>query len=151
MKNTIYTFTFITSLLILSFQANAQESDSTVVDSTQTEQIFTIVDTQPSFPGGMSAFYKYVGQNMTYPKEAKRMGVEGKVVLTFVVDKTGQIKDIEVLKGIGSGCDQEAIRVLKSSPKWTPGIQKGKVVSTKIMIPLIFRLTISKKGKKRKN
>ena len=150
MKNTIYTFTFITSFLILSFQTNAQESDSTVVDSTQTEQIFTIVETLPSFPGGMPAFYRYVGKNMNYPTQAKRMGVEGKVLLTFVVDKTGTIKDIEVVRGIGSGCDQEAIHVLKNSPKWNPGIQRGRKVNTKMMIPLIFKLSDPKKGKKKK-
>lgn len=104
------------------------------------DEIFQFVEDQPTPLGGMKAFYAYVGKNMKYPAQARRMGIEGKVYITFVVGKDGALTDIKVLKGIGAGCDQEAIRVLSGAPKWKPGKQRGRPVRVRMQLPIIFKL-----------
>ena len=104
------------------------------------DEIFDIVEDQPEFPGGIAAFYKYVGKNMNYPKQARRMGIEGKVYVQFIVDKDGSVTNVRAVKGIGAGCDEEAERVLKSSPKFKPGKQRGRPVKVRMMMPIIFKL-----------
>jgi protein TonB len=104
------------------------------------EQIFTWVEEMPKFPGGDGELLSFFAKNIVYPEIAKRAGVEGRVILSFVVDKRGEINDGKVLKGIGAGCDDEAMRVLKSMPLWNPGRQNGKPILTRINIPVVFRL-----------
>ncbi len=104
------------------------------------DEIFDIVEDQPGPPGGMAAFYKYVGKEMKYPNQARRMGIEGRVFVQFVVDKTGQITDVRAIKGIGAGCDEEAVRVLQNAPKWTPGKQRGRPVKVRMILPITFKL-----------
>lgn len=106
----------------------------------EVEEIFTIVEDQPEYPGGMNAFYKYIGTNMRYPAQARRMGVEGRVFVQFVVEKDGSLSEIQVIKGIGYGCDEEALRVIKQSKKWTPGKQRGRAVKVRMILPIMFRL-----------
>jgi periplasmic protein TonB len=104
------------------------------------EQIYTWLEVMPEFPGGDKELINFFANTLSYPEIAKRAGVEGKVVLSFIVDKSGKIKDVEVLKGIGAGCDEEAMRVINSMPNWNPGKQNGKPVLTKIKIPVWFKL-----------
>ena len=77
---------------------------------------------------------------MEYPAQARRMGVEGKVFVQFVVDKDGSLTDVKAVKGIGAGCDEEAVEIVKSAPKWKPGKQRGKAVRVRMIIPITFRL-----------
>jgi periplasmic protein TonB len=111
-----------------------------VVEEEETNEIFQVVENQPAPVGGYEAFYKYISKNIKYPDQARRMGVEGKVFVQFVVDKDGSITDVTVLKGIGSGCDEEAIRVVKAAPKWTPGKQRGRPVRVRMSVPIAFKL-----------
>lgn len=104
------------------------------------EAIFTVVENDPEFPGGMEALYKYLAQNMKYPQLARDNGITGKVYVTFVVEKDGSIANPKVLRDIGGGCGQEAIRVIKSMPKWTPGKQRGKPVRVQFNLPVNFSL-----------
>ena len=104
------------------------------------DEIFTIVEDQPQYPGGMSAFYQFVFKNLKYPSQARRMGIEGRVFVQFVVDKDGTIKDVVAVKGIGAGCDEEAVRVIKGSPKWKAGKQRGKPVKVRMILPITFKL-----------
>lgn len=104
------------------------------------EEIFTIVEDQPEPKGGMAAFYEFVQKNLKYPAQARRMGIEGKVFVQFVVDKDGSINDVQSVKGIGAGCDEEAVRVIKSSPKWKPGKQRGRAVKVRMILPITFKL-----------
>lgn len=106
----------------------------------KTDQIFTIVEQQAEPAGGWDSFYEFLGKNMKYPAQARRMGIEGKVFVTFVVEKDGSITDVKVLKGIGAGCDQEALRVIKAYPEWMPGKQRGKPVRVRMHQPIIFKL-----------
>jgi protein TonB len=104
------------------------------------EEIFTIVEKMPEFPGGIEALFSYLGENIKYPDMAKDAHIEGKVYITFVVDKDGSIAGVKVLRGIGGGCDEEAIRVVKSMPKWYPGQQRGKSVRVQYNLPINFIL-----------
>ncbi|MBO3700817.1 energy transducer TonB [Roseivirga sp. E12] len=101
---------------------------------------FIVVEEQASFPGGDQAWMKYLKKNFKYPKRAKRAGIEGRVFLSFYVDAQGNLSDIEVIRGIGGGCDQEALRVLKNSPKWNPGKQRGIPVKSPMTLFITFRL-----------
>lgn len=101
-------------------------------------EIFTVVDHPASFPGGEKAFSSYLLKNIQYPQEARNMKIRGKVDLTFVVEKNGTLSDIKVVHGLGSGCDQEAVRVLKASPKWRPARQKGHIVRQQYNLPVRF-------------
>ena len=104
------------------------------------EQIFTVVENDPEFPGGMDALYKYLAQNIKYPQLARDNNITGRVYVTFVVERDGSITGCRVLRDIGGGCGQEAIRVVKSMPKWTPGKQRGKAVRVQFNLPVNFNL-----------
>ena len=104
------------------------------------DEIIIFAETQPSFPGGLDAFYAYLGKTLNYPSQAKRQGVSGKVFVEFVVDKDGSLSNIRVMKGIGAGCDEEAVRVIKNSPHWKPGKQRGKAVRVRMVVPILFKL-----------
>ena len=132
-------------------QVNAEVTDDTknieitpvVVEEEEEvveEQIFTVVENDPEFPGGMDALYKYLAQNIKYPQLARDNGITGKVYVQFVVEKDGSIANPKVLRDIGGGCGQEAIRVVKSMPKWTPGKQRGKAVRVQFNLPVNFSL-----------
>jgi protein TonB len=104
------------------------------------DEIFMVVEESAEFPGGQGEWNKFLRKNLDYPRQATRMGVEGAVYLSFVVDKAGILSDVVVSRGIGGGCDEEAMRVLKSSPRWTPGKQRGRAVKSRMAIRIVFRL-----------
>ena len=104
------------------------------------EEVFNVVEQQPEFPGGQAKMYQYLGKNTKYPSAAQRANVTGKVFLTFVVNTDGSIVNVETMKGIGFGCDEEAIRVIKTMPKWNPGKQSGRPVRVKYTLPVNFTL-----------
>ena len=104
------------------------------------EAIFTAVEQNPEFPGGMTAMYRFLGNNIKYPNEAQKNKVQGRVFVRFIVEKDGSISNIDILKGIGGGCDEEAKRVVNSMPKWKPGFQNGKPVRVYYNMPIVFKL-----------
>ena len=110
------------------------------VEEVVEEQIFTIVEEMPSFPGGDAALMKYLGTSIKYPAIAKDAGIQGTVYVTFVVNEKGQVKDAKVLRSIGGGCDEEAIRVVQNMPTWKPGKQRGKPVKVQYNLPIRFTL-----------
>jgi TonB family protein len=101
---------------------------------------FDLVDTPPSPVGGLAAWQRHLSENLTYPTSARMRGIQGTVLVSFIVNTDGTIEGIELVQGIGGGCDEEAIRIIKSSPSWTPGMIKGKAVRTRMKIPIGFRL-----------
>ncbi|MEQ9168097.1 MAG: TonB family protein [Fulvivirga sp.] len=101
---------------------------------------FTIVEDMPEPDGGIAGFYKYVQKNLKYPSQARRMSIEGKVYVQFVIDEKGELVDIAVIKGIGAGCDEEVLRIMEKAPKWKPGKQRGVPVRVKQVLPIEFRL-----------
>ncbi|MBV6643493.1 MAG: energy transducer TonB [Cyclobacteriaceae bacterium] len=104
------------------------------------EKVFVIVENDPEFPGGMKAFYKYLSDNMKYPPQARKMSVEGRVFIQFVVDEKGNLSEVKAIKGIGAGCDEEAERVLRECPKFIPGKQRGRPVKVRMVMPIVFKL-----------
>jgi protein TonB len=105
------------------------------------DQIFDVVETMPTPPGGMEGWNKYLSSNLKYPTQARRMGIEGTVYVVFVVNTDGSIQDVEILRGIGGGCDEEAMRVVAAAPNWEPGKQRGKPVRVKMRLPIRFKLS----------
>lgn len=113
------------------------EDDDEVPDE---PTIFFIAEEQPSFPGGMNAFYKYLSDNINYPPGAREAGIEGPVYMEFIVWEDGSIRMSNVKRGIGAGCDEEALRVIKNMPNWNPGKQRSKAVNVRMNIPIVFKL-----------
>ncbi|MFY0607808.1 MAG: TonB family protein [Cyclobacteriaceae bacterium] len=99
-----------------------------------------IVESMPSFPGGMSAFYAFVSDNLKYPRQAKKDHTTGRVFVQFIIDTDGSLTEVKAIKGIGSGCDAEAVRVIEKSPKWNPGKQRGRTVKVRMVLPIQFAL-----------
>ena len=106
----------------------------------ETDEIFTVVEESATPKGGMQAFYKFVGEKIKYPAQARRMGIEGRVFVEFVINKDGSLSDVRSIKGIGAGCDEEAVRIIQSAPPWNPGKQRGKSVKQRYTLPIIFKL-----------
>jgi TonB family protein len=115
--------------------------ENEVIENESTsEEIFTIVENQPTPKDDMESFYDQIQKSLKYPEAAKNAGIEGKVFVQFVVDKKGNITDVKAVKGIGGGCDKEAIRVIKESATWNPGSQRGKKVNVRMIMPITFKL-----------
>lgn len=104
------------------------------------EEIFIFVEENPEYTGGVEAMYKYLGENIKYPQLARENNIEGKVYVQFVVEKDGSITNVKVMRDIGGGCGQEAVRVVKAMPKWKPGKQRGKAVRAQFSLPVSFKL-----------
>lgn len=118
-------------LLPTCLQAQTTEKDSSE---------FGVVEVQPVFPGGEDKFYAYLVEHMSYPPEARRLGIEGRVYVQFIIEKDGSVSDVRVVRGIGAGCDEVAVKVVASMPRWTPGYHKGHPVRVKMIVPLTFKL-----------
>ncbi|MDF9801040.1 protein TonB [Catalinimonas alkaloidigena] len=107
----------------------------------EVEEIFLIVEEFPEPEGGMESFYKYVAENLKYPKFASFNGISGKVYVQFVIDKEGNVTDVSIIKGIGGGCDEEALRIVKESPsRWEAGKQRGVPVKVRMVLPITFKI-----------
>ena len=118
--------------------------DVVVKTEAQTEpddKPFDVVEQMPSFPGGMEALMKFISENVKYPKEAEEKGLQGRVVVRYIIEKDGSISEVEIAKSVNEYLDAEAIRVVNAMPKWIPGKQKGENVRVKFTIPITFRLS----------
>ena len=101
----------------------------------------------PQYPGGEKAMMEYVAKNVAYPQEARDKEISGRVFVSFIVEKDGSIGEVKVMRGIGGGCDEEAVRVIKGMPKWKPGKQEGKPVRVSYMMPINFKLSDGQESK----
>lgn len=104
------------------------------------DKVYDVVEQMPAFPGGQSALFSWIAKNMKYPPVAEENGIQGRVVVTCVIDHDGSVTDVKVVKGVDPSLDKEALRLVKSMPKWEPGRQNGKTVRVKYSIPLSFSL-----------
>jgi len=137
MKTYLYPFLFLLTFLFgITDTLYSQETDS----------LYNMIDKPPQYPGGEEARMKYIQDNLNYPKKARESGIEGTVYLTFVVEPDGRITNIEILRGIGGGCDKAAMHVVKNMPRWQPGVQRGKAVRTTFNMPIRFKLEESSGG-----
>jgi protein TonB len=111
-----------------------------VIEVEESKPVFTIVEEQPTFPGGDEARNKFLVDNIKYPQQALENNISGTVYVSFVVDSKGNITDVKVMRGIGGGCDEEAVRVIKAMPAWRPGKQNGKQVRVLFNMPVYFKI-----------
>ena len=118
----------------------ATVQEKAVEVETKTEAPFITVEQQPEYPGGLDALRNFLGKNLNYPRSAASAGVSGRVFVSFVVNTDGSLTDLQVLKGIGFGCDEEAVRVMRKMPNWRPGKQAGRAVRVKYNLPISFTL-----------
>ena len=114
--------------------------DDVEIEEEDVDEIFTIVQSPQSYPGGISEFYKWFGSKMKYPAQARRMGIQGRVFVEFTIEKDGSITDVKTVKGIGAGCDEEAARVMKTCKPWNPGKNRGRPVRVRMILPIKFTL-----------
>lgn len=123
-------------------ETNGGGQDFTEMDNEIVEtDIFTIIEEMPDFPGGTQKLSEYLAKNIKYPQLAKECGIQGRVFVNFVVEPDGSVSNVNVMRSLGGGCDEEAMRVVKSMPKWKPGKHRGKPVRVSYILPVNFRLT----------
>lgn len=120
------------------------DQEAAIVDNMNAAEtagdVFTVVETMPLFPGGMEGLSAYLATNINYPEAAKENDVSGKVIVSFIVEKDGSVSNTNVVRGIGSGCDEESVRVVSEMPKWAPGMQRGERVRVSFNLPINFQL-----------
>ena len=130
---------FIIMALMALFGLTTVSAQKTVV-AKKNQQVFDVVEKMPEYPGGQAALFEYLQKNVKYPADAEKKKVEGRVLVTFVVNTDGSITDIEVVRKTFPSLDAEAVRVISGMPRWKPGEQKGQKVRVKYTVPLSFRL-----------
>ncbi len=124
--------------VILRDQTPAERA--AVAAQVDTGQVFMVVEKTPEFPGGLKAFMHYLANHIQYPAEAKKARVQGRVFINFIVEKDGSISHVKVMRGIGHGCDKEAVKAVENMPRWIPGYQRGKPVRVSFNVPVKFSL-----------
>jgi TonB family protein len=133
----------------VSFKLSAKEKATAYTESVTdlNQEVFTVVEVAPQFPGGVDAQQKFMIQNISYPAEAKSKGIQGTVYVNFIIEKDGSVSNAKVLRGVATSLDLEALRVINSMPRWTPGTQRGEPVRVSYNIPIKFSLSEKKTGK----
>jgi len=128
---------------------STEATSETKIDFTPIEQVeeeveevinFYVIEEKPEFPGGEAAMFQWIQKNIKYPQEARENNIQGKVFVQFIIDKEGNVTDVEVVRGVDPLLDKEAVRVVKNMPKWKPGKQRGKPVKVQFLLPINFRL-----------
>ena len=141
------------SLLLAGCNANPQQTETAAPDAsdtatetaapapTPTDSVYEVAEVMPEFPGGTQALFKFISENLEYPQHAIDGQIEGRVVVQFVVDKTGKVGNIQVVRSIDKLLDQAAIDVVRALPAWKPGRQNGKPVNVRYTLPIVFKLS----------
>jgi TonB family protein len=123
-----------------AFANKISEISATNLDSSIEEEVFTLVEEMATPIGGIETFYAALAKEIKYPKQAREDGIEGRVYVEFIVKKDGSLSNFGIVRGIGSGCDEEALRVLSLMPRWNPAKQKGQIVNSRFNLPIVFKL-----------
>ena len=136
MKKTFFTILFLTILLNLK----AQDIKSILIDPPLNYRTYSVSEVPPKFPGDSDGLFNFIAKKLRYPKDARKNKIEGRVIVSFVVEKDGSLNDLKVVRSIYKSLDNEALRVLSISPKWHPGTQGGKPVRCQYTVPISFSL-----------
>lgn len=118
--------------------------DQPQISNEQTQEIYSVVDQMPEFPGGTPALMEFLSQNINYPASAKEAGISGRVFISFIISDKGDVKDVTIMKGLHADMDNEAVRVIRAMPKWKPGVHEGKNVNVVFNLPIHFKLNEKK-------
>lgn len=133
-------FILFPTMLICLLLSQITSAQPNVAPEDTAAPVFMIVEEAPVYPGGTEAMSKFLSDNLRYPKKARRKGIEGQVIVSFVINEDGSINRITIVKGLGYGCDEEVIRVISTMPSWKPGRQKGENVKVRFLLPVRFQL-----------
>jgi protein TonB len=128
------TLSVLALLLMVNTNAMAQNKKAA------NDKVLEKAEVMPEFPGGEQAMMKFVSENVQYPEKAKEKEISGRVLVGFIVEKDGSVNEVKIVRGIGGGCDEEAVRVVKAMPKWKPGKQDGKTVRVSYTMPFFFKM-----------
>lgn len=139
MKKLLLLILFITPLFLSAQVDSTEVADKAARD---TADALMMAEEPPAYPGGDSAMAKFIGKKLNYPKKAWKNGIEGRVIVKFVVEKDGSTSNHTIVKDIGYGCGEEVVRVIKKMPKWKPGKQKGKTVLVWVALPVNFKIPV---------
>lgn len=132
-KNVSLKVALMMLVLLFSFMTSTAQTK-------KNDMVFDVVEVMPQFPGGQIAMLKYIMENMKYPEQAMKKGIQGRVAVSFIVEKDGSISDVKPILSVHTLLDKEAVRVVESMPKWTPGKQNGKPVRVRFNLPVMFKL-----------
>lgn len=132
-KNVSLKVALMMLVLLFSFMTSTAQTK-------KSNMAYDVVEVMPQYPGGQIAMMKYIMENMKYPKQAMKEGIQGRVTVSFIVEKDGRVSNVRLLHSVQSALDKEAIRVVKSMPKWTPGKHNGKPVRVRFNLPVMFKL-----------
>ncbi len=140
MKKITLVVLLIISVLQFSFSQGQLSRPEPTVSAHIDRMVFMEPEKMPQFPGGLPEMDKFINTKLNYPREAVKSNVQGTVFVGFVIDTDGKVKDVRVLKGIGSGCEEEVVRVLQQMPQWQPGTENGSAVAVSYSLPVDFKL-----------
>lgn len=132
-KNVSLKVALMMLVLLFSFMTSTAQTK-------KNDMAYDVVEVMPQYPGGQIAMMKYIMENIKYPKQAMKEGIQGRVTVSFIVEKDGRVSNVRLLRSVQSALDKEAIRVVKSMPKWTPGKHNGKPVRVRFNLPVMFKL-----------
>lgn len=132
-KNVSLKVALMMLVLLFSFTTSTAQTK-------KNDMLFSVVEVMPQYPGGQIAMMKYIMENMKYPEQAMKKGIQGRVTVRFIVEKDGSISDVKPIHSVHTLLDKEAVRVVKSMPKWSPGKQNGKPVRVQLIVPIMFKL-----------
>lgn len=132
-KNVSLKVALMMFVLLFSFMTSTAQTK-------KNNMVYDVVEVMPQYPGGQIAMLKYIMENIKYPEQAMKEGIQGRVTVSFIVEKDGRVSNVRLLRSVQSSLDKEAVRVVKSMPKWSPGKQKGKPVRVRFNIPVMFKL-----------
>lgn len=132
-KNVSLKVALMMLVLLFSFMTSTAQTK-------KNNMVYDVVEVMPQYPGGQIAMLKYIMKNIKYPKQIMEEGIQGRVTVSFIVEKDGRVSNVRLLRSVQPSLDKEAIRVVKSMPKWTPGKQNGKPVRVRFNLPVMFKL-----------
>lgn len=132
-KNVSLKVALMMLVLLFSFMTSTAQTK-------KNNMVYDVVEVMPQYPGGQIAMLKYIMENIKYPKQIMEEGIQGRVTVSFIVEKDGRVSNVRLLRSVQSALDKEAIRVVKSMPKWTPGKHNGKPVRVRFNLPVMFKL-----------
>ena len=132
-KNVSLKVALMMFVLLFSFMTSTAQTK-------KNDMLFSVVEVMPQYPGGQIAMMKYIMENMKYPEQAMKEGIQGRVAVRFIVEKDGSISNVRPIHSVHTLLDKEAVRVVKSMPKWSPGKQNGKPVRVQLIVPIMFKL-----------
>ena len=131
---------FVLFLTVSTTYSQTIKAEDTPQPPKNQPEVFVMVEQMPEFPGGQSALVDYLSKNIHYPTQAKEKQIQGKVIVRFTVNSIGKLENARIARGVGSGCDEEALRVVNAMPQWKPGRQNGKAVNVAFTLPINFSL-----------